>query len=665
MAHRFDEVDRLAIDTIRTLAMDAVQKANSGHPGTPVALAPVAWLLYSRFLRHDPADPSWPGRDRFVLSCGHASMLLYAVLHLTGYDLSLDDLKAFRQWGSRTPGHPEFGETPGVEITTGPLGSGCAASVGMAMAEAHLAARFDREGEEIVAHRTWALVSDGDLMEGVAHEAASLAGHLGLERLVWIWDDNRITIEGSTDLAFTEDVPARFRALGWRTLEVADVNDLDALADVLEAASAPDGRPTLVRVRSHIAWGVPGKQDTAAAHGAPLGEEAIRAAKRALGWPEDATFRVPEAVLERGRKVASRGAARHGAWRQALAEYREAHPELAAEWERRMAGRLPEGWDTALPRWEPGETLATRAASGKALTALGGRVPEIVGGSADLGPSCKTTLPGEADLERGTPEGRVVHFGIRENAMGMIMNGMALHGGVRPFGSTFLVFSDYARPAIRLAALMRLPVVWVFTHDSIAVGEDGPTHQPVEHVAALRAIPELTVIRPADANETAAAWAWALESAEGPVALILSRQGLPVLPGTAGRAREAVERGAAVLRDVDRPDLVLLATGSEVALAMEAAEALAGDGIAARVVSMPSWERFEAAGAAHRETVLPPGVPVLAVEAGVTQGWGRYADDAVGIDRFGASAPGPVVYERMGFTAAAVAARARRLLGRD
>ncbi len=665
MAHRFDEVDRLAIDTIRTLAMDAVQKANSGHPGTPVALAPVAWLLYSRFLRHDPADPSWPGRDRFVLSCGHASMLLYAVLHLTGYDLSLDDLKAFRQWGSRTPGHPEFGETPGVEITTGPLGSGCAASVGMAMAEAHLAARFDREGEEIVAHRTWALVSDGDLMEGVAHEAASLAGHLGLERLVWIWDDNRITIEGSTDLAFTEDVPARFRALGWRTLEVADVNDLDALADVLEAASAPDGRPTLVRVRSHIAWGVPGKQDTAAAHGAPLGEEAIRAAKRALGWPEDATFRVPEAVLERGRKVASRGAARHGAWRQALAEYREAHPELAAEWERRMAGRLPEGWDTALPRWEPGETLATRAASGKALTALGGRVPELVGGSADLGPSCKTTLPGEADLERGTPEGRVVHFGIRENAMGMIMNGMALHGGVRPFGSTFLVFSDYARPAIRLAALMRLPVVWVFTHDSIAVGEDGPTHQPVEHVAALRAIPELTVIRPADANETAAAWAWALESAEGPVALILSRQGLPVLPGTAGRAREAVERGAAVLRDVDRPDLVLLATGSEVALAMEAAEALAGDGIAARVVSMPSWERFEAAGAAHRETVLPPGVPVLAVEAGVTQGWGRYADDAVGIDRFGASAPGPVVYERMGFTAAAVAARARRLLGRD
>jgi len=665
VAHRFDEVDRLAIDTIRTLAMDAVQKANSGHPGTPVALAPVAWLLYSRFLRHDPADPSWPGRDRFVLSCGHASMLLYAVLHLTGYDLSLDDLKAFRQWGSRTPGHPEFGETPGVEITTGPLGSGCAASVGMAMAEAHLAARFDREGEEIVAHRTWALVSDGDLMEGVAHEAASLAGHLGLERLVWIWDDNRITIEGSTDLAFTEDVPARFRALGWRTLEVADVNDLDALADVLEAASAPDGRPTLVRVRSHIAWGVPGKQDTAAAHGAPLGEEAIRAAKRALGWPEDATFRVPEAVLERGRKVASRGAARHGAWRQALAEYREAHPELAAEWERRMAGRLPEGWDTALPRWEPGETLATRAASGKALTALGGRVPELVGGSADLGPSCKTTLPGEADLERGTPEGRVVHFGIRENAMGMIMNGMALHGGVRPFGSTFLVFSDYARPAIRLAALMRLPVVWVFTHDSIAVGEDGPTHQPVEHVAALRAIPELTVIRPADANETAAAWAWALESAEGPVALILSRQGLPVLPGTAGRAREAVERGAAVLRDVDRPDLVLLATGSEVALAMEAAEALAGDGIAARVVSMPSWERFEAAGAAHRETVLPPGVPVLAVEAGVTQGWGRYADDAVGIDRFGASAPGPVVYERMGFTAAAVAARARRLLGRD
>ncbi len=662
--HRFDEVDRLAIDTIRTLAMDAVQKANSGHPGTPVALAPVAWLLYTRFLDHDPSDPSWPDRDRFVLSCGHASMLLYAILHLTGYDLSLEDLQAFRQWGSKTPGHPELGETPGVEITTGPLGSGCAASVGMAIAEAHLAARFNRDGHEIVHHRTWALVSDGDLMEGVANEAASLAGHLGLGRLVWIWDDNRITIEGSTDLAFTENVPARFEALGWRILHVEDVNDLDALAAALEDASnGPADRPTLVAVRSHIAWGVPGKQDTPGAHGAPLGEEAIRAAKRAWGWPEDEAFHVPQAVRERGHRALTRGRARHGAWNQAFAEYAEAHPDLAAEWRRRMAGTLPEGWEMALPRWKPGEKLATRAASGKVLAAVGPRIPELVGGSADLGPSCKTTLPGEAALQRNEPGGRVMHFGIRENAMGMIMNGMALHGGVRPFGSTFLVFADYARPAIRLAALMRLPVVYVFTHDSIAVGEDGPTHQPVEHLASLRAIPGLTVLRPADANETAAAWAWTLSEARGPVALVLSRQGLPVLPGTAELAAEAVQNGAAILAGTGEPDVVLLATGSEVALALEASRRLATEGITARVVSMSSWERFEAADPAHRAAVLPPGVPVLAVEAGIGLGWDRYADELVGISRFGASAPGSVVMEKMGFTVDEVAGRARRLAG--
>ena len=664
MDDRFDQVDRLAIDTIRTLSMDAVQRARSGHPGTPVALAPVAWLLFSRFLRHDPADPAWPDRDRFVLSCGHASMLLYSVLHLSGYDLSLEDLKAFRQWGSRTPGHPEHGLTPGVEITTGPLGSGCAASVGMAVAEAHLAARFNRTGHRIVDHHTWALVSDGDLMEGVANEAASLAGHLRLGKLIWIWDDNRITIEGDTRLTFTEDVEARFQALGWRTLRVEDANELEELAAAMAAALDGDGRPTLLAVRSHIAWGVPGRQDTAGAHGAPLGEEAVRAAKRAWGWPEEETFRVPGEVLERGRRIAARGAARHGAWRQALAEYREAHPGLARELERRLEGRLPEGWDGELPSWQAGETLATRAASGAALAALASRLPELVGGSADLGPSCKTTIPGEEDLEAATPGGRVFHFGIRENAMGMILNGMALHGGLRPFGSTFLVFADYMRPAIRLAALMGLRVIHVFTHDSIAVGEDGPTHQPVEQLASLRAIPGLTVIRPADANETAAAWAWAVSEARGPVALVLTRQGVPVLEGTAAGARAGVARGAWTVRPEAAPRLVLLATGSEVGLAVAAAERLAAEGIPARVLSVPSWELLEARGGLH--DLAPPGVPRLAVEAGVPMGWHRWvgAEGAVmGLSRFGASAPGPVVYERLGFTAERVAAAARKLLG--
>ncbi len=663
MDQRFDQVDRLAIDTIRTLSMDAVQQANSGHPGTPVALAPVAWALFSRFLEHDPAAPAWPDRDRFVLSCGHASMLLYSVLHLTGYDLSLEDLRAFRQWGSRTPGHPEYGETPGVEITTGPLGSGCAASVGMALAEAHLAARFNQPGHPIVDHHTWALVSDGDLMEGVAHEAASLAGHLELGKLIWIWDDNRITIEGTTGLAFTEDVEGRFEALGWRTLRVDDANDLDALAAGMAAAVDGDGRPTLLAVRSHIAWGVPGKQDSAEAHGAPLGEEAIRAAKRAWGWPEDETFRVPPEVVERGRKVGARGAARHGAWRQALAEYREAYPELAAELVRRLEGRLPEGWDGELPTWEAGERLATRAASGKALNALAGRLPELVGGSADLGPSCKTTIAGEEDLQAATPGGRVLHYGIRENAMGMIANGMALHGGVRPFTSTFLVFADYMRPAIRLAALMRLPVIHVFTHDSIAVGEDGPTHQPVEQLASLRAIPGLTVIRPADANETAAAWAWAVERAGGPVALVLTRQGVPVLPGTAEGARRGVARGAWVVHEAGDPRLVLLATGSEVSLAVAAAERLEAEGIGATVISMPSWELAEAEGGL--EGLAPAGVPRLAVEAGVPMGWRRWVEPGgavIGLDRFGASAPGPVVYEKLGFTVERVVDTARRLL---
>jgi len=662
----FDHVDRLAIDTIRTLAMDAVERARSGHPGTPVALAPVAWLLYSRILRHDPGDPEWPDRDRFVLSCGHASMLLYAVLHLTGYDLTLDDLRAFRQWGSRTPGHPERGHTPGVEITTGPLGQGCAASVGMALAEAHLAADFNRPGHAVVDHRTWALVSDGDLMEGVAYEAASLAGHLRLGKLVWIWDDNRITIEGSTDLAFTEDVPARFEALGWRIVDAGNVNDLERLAAAFREAAASDGRPTLVRVRSVIAWGVPGKEGDASAHGAPLGTEAVRAAKERLGWDPDAEFVVPEAVRERGREVARRGAALRAAWRERLEGWGAVHPELAAEWRRRIAGELPDGWDEGLPSWPEGETVATRIASGKTLATVAARLPELLGGSADLGPSCKTAIPGAADVAPGDHGGRTIHFGIREHAMAAVMNGLALHGGVRPFGSTFLVFSDYMRPAMRLAALMRLPVIYIFTHDSVAVGEDGPTHQPVEQLLALRAIPGLVVLRPADANETAACWRVAVERREGPVALVLTRQGVPVLPGTAERAVAGVSRGAYVIAEPERgPDLVLVATGSEVALAVEAARRLAEEGVAARVVSMPSWELFDGREPGYREELLPEGIPRLAVEAGVSRGWRDWVGEGgavVGLDRFGASAPGPVAYGNLGFSVERVMARARMLL---
>ena len=670
MEHRFDAIDELAVNTIRTLAMDAVQKANSGHPGAPMGLAPVGWVLFSRVLRHNPGNPAWPDRDRFILSCGHASMLLYAALHLTGYDLSLDDLKSFRQWGSRTPGHPEYRETPGVEMTTGPLGQGCATSVGMALAEAHLAARFNRPDHVVVDHMTWVLCSDGDLMEGVSSEAASLAGHLGLERLVWIWDDNRITIEGPTDLAFKEDVPGRFAALGWRVLPVDDANDLEALAAVLEVARESDGRPTLVTVRTHIAYGAPHAQDTPGAHGAPLGEEEIAATKKNLGWPTLEPFFVPPEVAERGRRTAAAGAELEQWWQETVEAWSGAHPELAAEFHRRMEGRLPEGWDASLPEFSTGEKLATRAASGKALNALAERLPELVGGSADLAPSCKTLLAGSGDLEKGSWGERNLHFGIREHAMGAILNGMALHGGVRPFGSTFFVFSDYMRPALRLAALMELPVIWVFTHDSIGVGEDGPTHQPVEHLLALRAIPGLTVIRPADANETAAAWKVAVEHWQGPVALVLSRQGLPVLEGTAAGAAEGVARGAWVVAEASgaEPRLVLVATGSEVSLAVAAREILEGGGVPTRVVSMPSWELFDRQDAAYREEVLPPAVPTLAVEAGVSRGWRDHVGchgGVLGMDRFGASAPGGVLAGKFGFTPENVAKVARDLLGHD
>jgi transketolase len=665
--HTFDDLDRLSIDTIRALSMDAVQRANSGHPGTPMALAPVAYLLYTRFLKHNPANPLWPDRDRFVLSCGHASMLLYSILHLTGYDLSLDDLRDFRQWGSITAGHPEWGMAPGVEVTTGPLGQGCGVSVGMAIAEAHMAARFNRRDHAVVDHMTWVLCSDGDLMEGIAGEAASLAGHLRLGKLVWIWDDNRITIEGSTDLSFSENVAQRFEGYGWQVLEVGDVNDLEALAATFESARGAD-RPSLIAVRSHIAWGSPNKQDTADAHGAPLGDDEIRRTKEVYGLPADESFHVPEGVRERCRSV-DRGLALEADWVRLLALWRHGDSELAAEWVRRIEGTLPDGWQNGLPSFADGDApMATRAASGKVLNGIADALPELVGGSADLAPSCKTLISASDDLTAERPGGRNLHFGIREHAMAAALNGMSLHGGMRPFGSTFLVFSDYMRPSIRLAALMNRPVIYVFTHDSIWVGEDGPTHQPVEHIAALRAIPGLVVLRPADANETAVAWRVAVERTDGPTALILSRQGLPVLEKTSAQAGEGVPKGAYRLGGSDGdPDIVVLATGSEVQLAVRARDELAERGVTAWVVSMPSWELLEDQPADYHKQIFPEGVPRLAVEAAISLGWRRWVGDdgaVLGIDRFGASAPGKVVAERLGFTVDHVVRLALGLVGR-
>ncbi len=669
MGERFDDVDQLAVNTLRTLAMDAIEKANSGHPGAPMGLAPVAWTLFSTFLRHDPADPSWPDRDRFVLSGGHASMLLYGVLHLMGYDMTIDDIKAFRQWDSRTPGHPEVGHVPGVEMTTGPLGQGCATSVGMALAEVHLAENFNGAGTPIVNHRTWAVCGDGDLMEGVTAEAASLAGHLGLSKLCWIWDDNGITIEGKTDLAVSDDVEGRFRAYGWHVVRVDDANDLEALASAFDAAVGETDRPTLVAVRSHIGFSAPTKQDTAGAHGSPLGAEEIRGAKKNLGWPEDSQFFVPDAVAERGREIARRGADAHHVWEQRHDQWARENPDRSASLSRILDGRLPEVWSDALPVVEFGaKGPATRAASGTVINALAGVLPEMVGGSADLDPSCKTKINASQAIAKGSWGGRNLHFGIREHAMGAVLNGLALHGGIRPFGSTFLVFADYMRPAIRLAALMGLPVIYVFTHDSIWVGEDGPTHQPVEQVTSLRIIPNVVVLRPADANETAAAWAAALKRHEGPTALILSRQGLPILEGTAEGAQDGVARGAwCPVNDDGSPQVVLLATGSEVQLAVAASAELGGRGISARVVSMPSQELFDAQDEEYRRAILPIGIPVVAIEAGVTFGWERYtgADGAtIGLDRFGASAPGGVVAEKLGFTVDRIVEAALKIVGK-
>jgi transketolase len=664
-----ERLDRLCIDAIRTLTMDAVEKAQSGHPGMPMAMAPTAYLLYTRYLRHNPSDPGWPDRDRFVLSAGHGSMLLYSVLHLCGYDVSLDEIKRFRQWGSLTPGHPEriLGghETPGVETTTGPLGQGFANGVGMAMAERFLRERY---GAEVMDHRVLAICSDGDLMEGVASEAASLAGHLGLGRIVYVYDDNHISIDGDTALSFdTEDVGARFRSYGWHVQAVEDANDLVAVSRALETAIAEEERPSLIRVRSTIAWPAPNARGTAAAHGAPLGEEEVRATKEALGWDPGLDFHVPDAVYDAFRSYVARGQALQREWERRLDRWRGEDPTRAAEWERAWEGRPAEGLGEALPTFDPAETgaLATRAAGSRVMQAFAPYVPTMLGGAADLAESTKTDFKGEPSFGRERA-GRNVHFGVREHAMGAIVNGMALHGGiVKPYGSTFLIFSDYMRPAIRLSALMRLPVVWVFSHDSIGLGEDGPTHQPVEHYAALRAIPGLTVIRPADAAETAEAWRVALEDRDGPVCLLLTRQGVPVLDGTRLAPASGLARGAYVISDpAGTPDAVVAATGSEVALALQAQDELSSEGIAVRVVSMPSWELLDTQPQPYLESLFPSGVPVVAVEAGVSFGWERFAERTVSVDRFGGSAPGAEVLQRLGMTSRAITTAVRELAGR-
>ncbi|HVO34115.1 MAG TPA: transketolase [Gemmatimonadales bacterium] len=665
------DLDLLCINTIRTLAMDAVQAANSGHPGTPMALAPVAYVLYTRHLRHNPRHPDWPDRDRFVLSAGHASMLLYASLHLAGYDLSLEDLRRFRQWGSRTPGHPEHGVTPGVETTTGPLGQGFANGVGMAIAEAHLAARFNRPGHEIVNHRTFAIASDGDLMEGISHEAASLAGHLKLGKLIYLYDDNHITIEGATDLAFSEDVAQRFTGYGWHVQRVADGNDLAALDAAIQAAEAETARPSLIAVRTHIGWGSPHKQDSAEAHGSPLGAEEIALTKAVYGWPPDAKFLVPEEVRTHFGRCVERGEKLQAEWEARQAAYEKAFPDLAAEWRAALAGELPAGWERSLPAFKAEDgAQATRASSQKVINAIAPVVATLVGGAADLAPSTNTLMKGAGDLEAGSLGARNMHFGIREHAMGGVLNGMALHRGVRPYGATFLVFSDYMRPSLRLAALMGLPVIVVFTHDSVGLGEDGPTHQPIEQLAALRAIPGMTVIRPADGPETAAAWRAALLNTGGPTLMVLSRQKVPLIDRTRFAPADGLLRGGYVLAEADggKPRLLLLATGSEVGLALAAREILEKEGTPSRVVSMPSLEIFARQDAGYRDAVLPPAVTArLAVEAAAGFGWHRWvgsAGDVVSIEHFGASAPYERIFQEFGFTAENVAKRARAVLAR-
>ena len=661
--------DLLCINTIRTLAMDAVQKAESGHPGTPMALAPLGYRLYTRHLRHNPADPHWPDRDRFVLSAGHASMLQYALLHLTGYALSLNDLKNFRQWGSLTPGHPEVGHTPGIETTTGPLGQGLATSVGMAVAEANLAATFNRDGYPVVRHWTYVIAGDGDLMEGVSHEAASFAGHFGLGRLVVFWDDNRITIDGAVNLTCSDDQAARFAALGWQVLHIADANDLDEIDAAVAAAKADLSRPTLVVTRSHIGFGSPNRQDTAKAHGEPLGKDEIALTKQGYGWPSTEPFFVPDEALAHMREARTRGTALQDQWKAGFEAYRAAFATEAIELERRWAGRLPEGWEATLTSFTPESgALASRNASGVVLNAIAPSLPELIGGSADLAGSNLTMLKDVPKFTQATPAGRNLHFGIREFGMGAILNGLALHGGFIPYGGTFLVFADYMRPAIRLAALMGVRPIYVFTHDSIGLGEDGPTHQPVEHLASLRVIPNVLVLRPADANEVAEAWRMAISHTTGPVAIVLTRQKLPCFDRNAGfNAVSGARNGAYILKESEGgpPQVVLMASGSEVAIAVDAQALLAKVGVRARVVSALSLERFAAQDVEARAEVLPVGVPRVAVEAAHSMSWHRWVGDTgaiVGIDRFGASAPFQELYRQFGITAEQLSSRALALV---
>jgi transketolase len=678
------ELDNLCINTIRFLSVDAVEKADSGHPGLPMGAAPLAYVLWTRFLKHNPTNPGWEDRDRFVLSAGHGSMLLYSLLHLTGYDLPIEQIQLFRQWGSKTPGHPERGLTPGVETTTGPLGQGFANSVGMAIAEDYLAARYNRPGHQIVNHYTYALVSDGDLMEGVSSEAASLAGHLKLGKLICLYDDNRITLSAGTNIAFTEDRAMRFQAYGWHTQTVENGNDLAAIERALSVAKSEKQRPSLILVRTHIGYGSPNKEDTFEAHGSPLGDKEVKLTKQALGWPLDPTFYVPKEALAHFRRAVKNGQQTEAEWNAKFTEYTKAFPDLAKEFQQGMAGELPKDWDARIPSFpsDP-QGMATRVASGKVLNEIDNELPSLIGGSADLDPSTHTALRAMGDFENPRDEagnlqgsagggwsyaGRNLHFGVREHGMGAIANGLAAHGGIIPFTATFLIFSDYMRPPIRLAALMELGVIYVFTHDSIALGEDGPTHQPVEQLASLRAIPELTVIRPCDANETAVAWRVAIESRGRPVALILTRQNLPTLDRTQFAAAEGLRRGAYILKDVaeGKPDLILIGTGSEVSLIVRAGENLTNEGMHVRIVSMPSWELFDAQPQSYRDSVLPPSIhPRLAVEAGATQGWCKYvggAGDVIGVGRFGASAPGEVVMREYGFTVENICQRAMELV---
>jgi transketolase len=663
------DLDLLCINTIRTLAMDAVQKAESGHPGTPMALAPLGYRLYTKHMRHDPADPNWPNRDRFVLSCGHASMLLYSCLYLSGYDLGLEDLKQFRQWGSRTPGHPEYGHAPGVETTTGPLGQGVGNAVGMAVAEAHLATIYNKPEHEIVDHYTYFVCSDGDMMEGVSHEAASFAGHFGFGKLIGFYDDNHITIDGSTDLTFTDDTAKRFEAYGWQVLHISDINDLEQIDGAIAEAKSDLARPSFIVMRTHIGFGSPHKQDTAAAHGEPLGKDEVIATKRNLGWPRpEETFYVPPEALEHWREAKDKGAREHADWDAQWTEYVKTYPTEAKELERRLVGDLPQGWANKIPSFtKENGSVASRAASNTVLNALIDVVPELIGGSADLTPSNGTKFKTPNDFTTENKGGRYVHFGIREHGMAAIMNGMCIHGGLRPFGGTFLIFSDYMRPSVRLCCLMHQPVIYIYTHDSIGLGEDGPTHQPIEQLAALRAIPNITVIRPADATETAEAWKVALTHKDGPICLVLTRQKLGFIDRTVYAPAAGLAKGAYVLADAEggAAKALLMSSGSEVGLIVQAREKLQALGIPTRVVSMPSQELFARQPAAYRESVLPKGVKRLSIEAASPESWYKWVGSdgvVMGLERFGASAPYERIYEELGLTVDKIVASVRGMV---